>query len=443
VLLTMASIATACRLSSRLLGRKLAQDGARRGMSVPPQQLKKMPLTLLAAFQTSMAIRAAQNFTMPALSPTMTEGNIATWRVKEGDKFVAGDVLLEIETDKATMDVEAQEDGIMMKIMQGDGAKGVQVGTRIAVLAEEGDDISALDIPPDENLKQPQPEAAKQESAPAKDDSKSEPDKTFSAPKSSSSHQKQTYPLLPSVLQLIKQNGLDESVAGEMTPTGPNGRLLKGDVLAYLGTVKANIPAEISARYEKLTHLDLSNIKAAKAPEKKMAEKAADEPPPEIIGVEISLPVSLEAVVKVQKKIQDTLGVFLPLSTFISRATDVANDDLPISRTAPTADELFDQVLGLDQLGPTTSQGVFFPEIRAIQSPSMMVPHLRETEADIIDILAGNASGSTSPMVAVPGISAGLNEFSLIVPQTDEKRATVFLERIKTVLETEPGRLVL
>lgn len=54
---------------------------------------------------------------MPALSPTMTEGNIASWKVKEGDEFVAGDVLLEVETDKAQMDVEAQDDGIMAKIM--------------------------------------------------------------------------------------------------------------------------------------------------------------------------------------------------------------------------------------------------------------------------------------------------------------------------------------
>ncbi|KAM0251090.1 hypothetical protein ACHAQJ_008372, partial [Trichoderma viride] len=91
---------------------------------------------------------------MPALSPTMTEGNIASWKVKEGDSFSAGDVLLEIETDKATMDVEAQDEGIMMKIFSQDGSKGVQVGTRIAVLADAGDDIGALELPPDEQPQQ-------------------------------------------------------------------------------------------------------------------------------------------------------------------------------------------------------------------------------------------------------------------------------------------------
>src|SRR5947199_10057380 len=88
---------------------------------------------------------------MPAMSPTMTEGNIASWKVKEGDSFTTGDVLLEIETDKATMDVEAQDDGIMAKIFAPDGSKNVKVGTRIAVLADEGDDISSLEIPPDDS----------------------------------------------------------------------------------------------------------------------------------------------------------------------------------------------------------------------------------------------------------------------------------------------------
>ena len=70
-------------------------------------------------FQTIPNLRATQNFTMPAMSPTMTEGNIASWKVKEGDTFSTGDVLLEIETDKAQMDVEAQDDGIVAKITVG------------------------------------------------------------------------------------------------------------------------------------------------------------------------------------------------------------------------------------------------------------------------------------------------------------------------------------
>jgi pyruvate/2-oxoglutarate dehydrogenase complex dihydrolipoamide acyltransferase (E2) component len=60
---------------------------------------------------------ALTKFQMPAMSPTMTEGGISTWKMKEGDTFAAGDIILEIETDKATMDVEAQDDGVMAKIL--------------------------------------------------------------------------------------------------------------------------------------------------------------------------------------------------------------------------------------------------------------------------------------------------------------------------------------
>ena len=71
---------------------------------------------MIIGFHSASRLLAAQNFTMPAMSPTMTEGNIAVWKVKEGDKFSTGDILLEIETDKAQMDVEAQDDGIVAKI---------------------------------------------------------------------------------------------------------------------------------------------------------------------------------------------------------------------------------------------------------------------------------------------------------------------------------------
>ena len=81
---------------------------------------------------------------MPALSPTMEEGTLAKWTVKKGDKVSAGDVIAEIETDKATMEVEAVDEGIVGDILVAEGAQGVKVNTPIAVLLEEGEDESAL-----------------------------------------------------------------------------------------------------------------------------------------------------------------------------------------------------------------------------------------------------------------------------------------------------------
>ncbi|MEJ2035081.1 MAG: biotin/lipoyl-binding protein, partial [Maritimibacter sp.] len=86
----------------------------------------------------------ATEILMPALSPTMEEGTLAKWNVKEGDSVSSGDIIAEIETDKATMEFEAVDEGIIGKILIAEGAEGVKVNTPIAVLIEEGE--SADDI---------------------------------------------------------------------------------------------------------------------------------------------------------------------------------------------------------------------------------------------------------------------------------------------------------
>ncbi|KAH7328543.1 pyruvate dehydrogenase protein x component [Stachybotrys elegans] len=384
---------------------------------------------------------------MPALSPTMTEGNIATWKVKEGESFSAGDVLLEIETDKATMDVEAQEDGIMMKIMAQDGSKSVQVGTRIAVVAEAGDDIGALEIPADEQPKQAAEAPAQESSSPKTSEVKSsEPNKTAKSSAGSGTYEHK-YPLLPSVGHLVKQHGLSEQDVSKIKGTGPNGRLLKGDVLAYMGAINSETPASLSSYFEKLSHLDLSNIKVAapKAPAAPKVDKPAAPKAPVKEIVEIQVPISMENVLHVQKKIQKSIGTFLPLSTFFGRAAAVANDDLPPVLREPTPSELFDSLLGLDKAkGYTGSPAPYLPEISAV-TPASFAPARPAKKADIIDILAGPAKKPARPtgIPTVPGFSNGINVFSLAVPKAEEQRAQVFLERCKQILEEEPGRLVL
>src|SRR5688572_21818062 len=101
------------------------------------------------------------NITMPALSPTMEEGNLAKWLVKEGDKVSPGDVIAEIETDKATMEVEAVDEGTVAKLVVPAGTEGVKVNALIAILAGEGEDAGAA-------AKSGNGSAAKAEAAPAK-----------------------------------------------------------------------------------------------------------------------------------------------------------------------------------------------------------------------------------------------------------------------------------
>jgi pyruvate/2-oxoglutarate dehydrogenase complex dihydrolipoamide acyltransferase (E2) component len=400
---------------------------------------------------------------MPALSPTMTEGNISKWNIKEGDSFTAGDVILEIETDKATMDVEAQDDGVLFKIMQPDGAKGVKVGERIAVLAEEGDDLSSLEVPKDEGAsaqKQgsaPKHEASASESKPAAADSGASDSKISKPvaetppqpPKGSKGKPRnQAYPLFPSVQQLLHENGMSNSEADKISASGPNGRLLKGDVLAYLGKISKDYPSQSAERLEKMSHLDLSNITLAEPKKKPEAPKqAAVVPEIELPSeTEIAVPVSLTAVIAVQKRVQDTLGIFLPLSTFIARASELANQDLPARKRKPTAEDLFNSVLGLDKVSSKVSRGDYLPEITALSPAAPPLPR-RIQKADIIDVLAApksrRAEVRPEDLPAALGVSAGDNIFSVTAKVGEEERVTEYLERLKVALEKEPGRLVL
>ncbi|KAI4837593.1 dihydrolipoamide acetyltransferase component of pyruvate dehydrogenase, partial [Aureobasidium sp. EXF-8846] len=99
----------------------------------------------LSRYYASKSFPPHTVITMPALSPTMTAGNIGTWQKKAGDALAPGDVLVEIETDKAQMDFEFQEEGVLIKVLQDSGSKDVAVGNPIAVMAEEGTDVSAFD----------------------------------------------------------------------------------------------------------------------------------------------------------------------------------------------------------------------------------------------------------------------------------------------------------
>src|SRR3954464_8908896 len=103
----------------------------------------------------------ATDILMPALSPTMEQGKLAKWLKKEGDTIKAGDVLAEIETDKATMEVEAVDEGVLAKIMVPDGTADVPVNQVIAIIASEGEDPKSV------GSAGAAPAAPKQESAPA------------------------------------------------------------------------------------------------------------------------------------------------------------------------------------------------------------------------------------------------------------------------------------
>ena len=173
------------------------------------------------------------NITMPALSPTMEEGNLAKWLVKEGDQVSAGDVIAEIETDKATMEVEAVDEGTVGKIVVPEGTAGVKVNALIAVLLEDGEDAGAIDTA----AASPAPAAA---AAPAEAAAAAAPAAAASAPAGPAPVANDGSRIFASPLarRLAKLNSLDLAA---LTGTGPHGRIVKRDIEAAIsaGTGKA------------------------------------------------------------------------------------------------------------------------------------------------------------------------------------------------------------
>jgi pyruvate dehydrogenase E2 component (dihydrolipoamide acetyltransferase) len=173
---------------------------------------------------------------MPALSPTMTEGTLAKWVKKEGDAVASGDVIAEIETDKATMEVEAVDEGVMGKILINEGTEGVAVNTLIALLLAEGEDKSAVanyaasGAAPAAKAQTPADPTAKTDAPVATVASTASGERIFASPLAK---------------RIAGQEGVDIS---KVTGTGPHGRIIKADIQDALknGVSKAAMTSNVA-----------------------------------------------------------------------------------------------------------------------------------------------------------------------------------------------------
>jgi len=171
----------------------------------------------------------ATNILMPALSPTMTEGTLSRWLKKEGENVRAGDVIAEIETDKATMEVEAVDEGVLGKILVQDGTEGVKVNEPIAILVEQGESVpAAAPAAPTPPAAAPAAPAPQQEAKPA-----APPPQPPPAPQSGNGHDAGSERIFASPLarRMAKQAGL---ALAALKGSGPNGRIVKADIEAAL-----------------------------------------------------------------------------------------------------------------------------------------------------------------------------------------------------------------
>ncbi|KAL5171365.1 Dihydrolipoyllysine-residue acetyltransferase component 2 of pyruvate dehydrogenase complex, mitochondrial [Glycine soja] len=203
-----------------------------------------------------------QEIGMPSLSPTMTEGNIARWLKKEGDRISPGEVLCEVETDKATVEMECMEEGFLAKIIRGDGAKEIKVGEVIAVTVEDEGDIAKFkDYQP--SASEPSEPPAKETSAPPPpkkeevvEEPAREPEPKVSKPSAPPSSGDRTF-ASPLARKLAEEKNVPlSSIKG----TGPEGLIVKADIDDYLASGAKEVSASSKAKVAADAALDYTDI---------------------------------------------------------------------------------------------------------------------------------------------------------------------------------------
>ncbi|WP_370188237.1 pyruvate dehydrogenase complex dihydrolipoamide acetyltransferase [Qipengyuania sp.] len=316
---------------------------------------------------------------MPALSPTMEEGTLAKWLVKPGDKVEAGDIMAEIETDKATMEFEAVDEGTIASIAVDEGTEGVKVGTVIAMLAEEGEDVDeAAAAAPAEGKTEPE---AKPAPTPARPEPVKGPGKAAAASDSPStgSGRADVAPsgdriiASPLAKRIAEQKGID---LASVTGTGPNGRIVKADVEGAGSPAKAGAssspakpqetPASAGARpsggdldapYEAQK---LNNVR-------KVIARRLTEAKQTIPHIYLTVDVRLDALLKLRGELNKSLeadGVKLSVNDLLIKALARALQRVPKCNVSFQGDELFQYAREDISVAVAAPSGLITPIIR-------------------------------------------------------------------------------
>jgi pyruvate dehydrogenase E2 component (dihydrolipoamide acetyltransferase) len=294
---------------------------------------------------------------MPALSPTMEEGTLAKWLVKEGDEVKSGDILAEIETDKATMEFEAVDEGTVAKILVPEGSEGVKVGAPIAILAGEGEDASAAagaapkadTAPPAPPKAPPAPkaDATPKEPSPPKAPVETPPAPAAPAASRSEGERVKASPL---ARRLAQAQGIDlASVQG----SGPGGRIVRADIDAAVGKAPVAAPAPGGAAPAPAlgTHLvmpgpieqaipheevKLSNIR-------KTIARRLTEAKQQVPHIYLTVDIQLDALLKLRSELNKGLegrGVKLSVNDLLIKALATALIDVPECNVAFAGDHM-------------------------------------------------------------------------------------------------------
>ena len=292
---------------------------------------------------------------MPALSPTMEEGTLAKWLVKEGDDVKSGDILAEIETDKATMEFEAVDEGRIAKILVPEGTDGVKVGAPIAILAGEGEDASAAaasapkaDTVPAEPPKAAAPapkadETPKSAPAQAPVETPAAPPQPAAAPRAEGDRVKAS----PLARRLAQAQGVD---LNSLQGTGPGGRIVRADVDAAVGKAPAAEPATAPAPgtghavapgviEQAIPHeaIKLSNMR-------KTIARRLTESKQQVPHIYLTVDIQLDALLKLRGELNaglESRGVKLSVNDLLIKALAQALIEVPECNVSFAGDQLY------------------------------------------------------------------------------------------------------
>ena len=269
---------------------------------------------------------------MPALSPTMTEGNVASWLIKEGDVVSSGDVLCEIETDKATMEVEAVDDGTLGKIVVPAGTEGVLVNAVIAVLLEEGEDAAALEgldlgppaAPPATEAAPAAPAAA----APVAPAAPAAQPAAAPAPAAAPGGRIFASPL---ARRMAAQAGLElAAIAG----SGPNGRIVKVDVEAAIASPTAAPAAAAQPAAQPSAAPVLASVGAYEDVKvsnmRKIIAQRLQEAKQQVPHFYLTVDCEIDALLKTRKELNSRSDAYkISVNDFVVRASALALRKVP------------------------------------------------------------------------------------------------------------------
>ena len=274
---------------------------------------------------------------MPALSPTMTEGNLVKWHVKEGDAVGPGDILAEIETDKATMEIEAVEEGVLGRILVADGTEGVAVNALIALLLEEGEDAAALDAA---SAAAPSPPAVEETPKPREASTPTPVPEVEKGDRGFAS---------PLARRMAKQAGL---ALDAVTGSGPHGRIVKADIVAALAggapaPIAAIAPTAPTAPAPALEtpgmppHTELPHSTMRRVIARRLAESKRDAP-----HFYLTVDCQIDALLATRKELNERSpaegaeAYRISVNDFVIRAADLALRKVPAANAAWTDDAI-------------------------------------------------------------------------------------------------------